>query len=327
MIDEVRIKIKAGNGGNGCISFRREKFVPKGGPDGGDGGDGGSVYLITSTDLFTLRDFSYKSIFQARNGEHGKGGKKTGRKGESLFLKVPPGTLVKTPEGEIIADLTENNKEFLIAVGGRGGKGNVKFANSRRQTPRFAQKGIPGEEKDVILELKSIADVGIMGMPNVGKSTLLSQISYAKPKIANYPFTTLSVNLGVANINKQVRFICADIPGLIKDAHKGVGLGFKFLKHIERTKLLLHVLDLSSSSPVEDFHAINNEISRYNEKLMELKQIVVLNKADLPGSTDKIDEIKKAIGKKYKIVVISALTGKNLKRLTSTIASYLKKMK
>lgn len=324
MIDEVKIYVKAGRGGNGCISFRREKYVPKGGPDGGDGGDGGSVIIQASGNLFTLRDFLYKSIYKAEKGEHGKGSKKYGRYGQDLVINVPPGTLIKEKDGSLIADLIAEGQKITIAKGGKGGRGNAKFANATRQTPRIAETGTEGEEKELILELKSIADVGIIGLPNVGKSTLLSKISKANPKIADYPFTTLSPNLGTTDFHDEIKFISADIPGIIKNAHRGAGLGLKFLRHIERTRLLVHVIDMSTPNPLEDFETINSELGRYKPDLLKLKQIIVLNKIDLPGTKIKIKETKKFFNEKYPVAEISALKGKNIKKLVSIIIEHLK---
>lgn len=315
-IDMAKVSVKAGKGGNGCVAFRREKFEPMGGPAGGDGGDGGSIILEADEGLRTLMDFRYKRHYQAINGEDGRGKKQFGSDGGDLVLKVPTGTLVKDDEtGIVLADLKENGQRYVCAKGGRGGKGNTKFKNSIRRTPRFAQPGTKGEEREIMLELKLIADIGLIGFPNVGKSTILSQVTSAKPKIANYHFTTLKPNLGVVSIGEGHSYVLADIPGLIEGASEGAGLGHEFLRHVERTKLLLHVIDASGQEnrdPVEDFYKINDELKQYSEKLSNKKQIIVLNKLDLPEAQENLQRIKSEFEKDYEIFEVSAATGQGL---------------
>ncbi|EOC99811.1 GTPase ObgE [Caldisalinibacter kiritimatiensis] len=318
-IDVAKIYVKGGKGGDGAVAFRREKYEPSGGPAGGDGGHGGSVILKVDEGIKTLMDFRYKKHYKAENGENGKSKNQYGKKGKDLILRVPPGTLVKDADTEVIlADLTEKEQEFIVAKGGRGGKGNSKFATATRQAPRFAEAGEKGEERWIILELKLLADVGLVGFPNVGKSTLLSSVTSAKPKIANYHFTTLKPNLGVVELGDGQSYVIADIPGLIEGAHAGVGLGHEFLRHVERTRLLLHVIDVSGiegRDPVEDFHKINEEIKQYNSKLAERPQIIVANKMDLPTSQEGLNKLKEELGNEYEIHEISAATGKGLDEL------------
>ena len=301
-IDLAEIYVKAGDGGNGRVSFHREKYVPAGGPDGGDGGDGGNLIFQADKHLRTLADFRYRRSYKAERGEDGGQKKCFGKKGEDLLIKVPCGTLVKDKEtGLILADLTRDGQKEIIAKGGKGGKGNVHFATSTRQIPNFAKNGTPGEERWIILELKLLADVGLVGYPNVGKSTLLSKVSSAQPKIANYHFTTLSPNLGVVSMGEGESFAMADIPGLIEGAHEGVGLGHDFLRHVERTRILIHVVDvagLDGRDPVEDFHTINRELEKYNPELAKRPQIVAANKVDvlsddavLKGFTATMDQL------------------------------------
>lgn len=294
-VDKVKIHIKAGNGGNGAVSFRREKYIPNGGPDGGDGGNGGDVIFIVNPGLHTLMDFRFRKKFAAENGEDGQGQKRFGKSGESLLIEVPPGTVVRDElTGLVLADLKEAGQQKILARGGRGGKGNVHFATATRQAPRFAREGGQGQERSVILELKSIADVGLVGFPNVGKSTILSVLTSARPKIADYHFTTLHPNLGVVKARGR-SFIMADIPGIIEGAHQGVGLGYEFLRHIERTRILVHVIDVSGMEgrdPLEDFHTINRELKKYSEKLAERPQIVAANKLDIPEAEDNIRRLK-----------------------------------
>ena len=315
-VDIAKISVKAGKGGNGSVAFRREKYIPMGGPAGGDGGDGGSIILTADEGLRTLMDFRYKRHYQAENGEDGRGKKQYGSDGKNLYLKVPVGTLVKDEEtGIVIADLKKHGQQFIVARGGHGGKGNVKFKNSIRRTPRFAEPGTKGDERDIVLELKLIADVGLIGFPNVGKSTILASVTSAKPKIANYHFTTLKPNLGVVSIGEGHSFCLADIPGLIEGASEGAGLGLDFLRHVERTKLLLHVIDASGQEgrdPIEDFYKINDELKQYSEKLSGKEQIIVLNKLDLPEASDNAEKIKREFSDKYEIIEVSAATGKNL---------------
>ena len=325
-IDVAKIELKAGKGGDGSVAFRREKYEPSGGPAGGDGGDGGSIIIVADKDIKTLMDYSYKSIYKAENGGDGRNKKQFGKKGEDLILKVPVGTLIKDYDTDtVIYDVKHDKEEFVICKGGKGGKGNVHFKSSIRQAPRFAEPGTKGEEKTIKLELKLLADVGLIGLPNVGKSTLLSIMSNARPKIANYHFTTLEPNLGVCKVGEK-SFVLADIPGLIEGASEGLGLGHDFLKHIERTKILVHVLDISGSegrNPIEDFELINSELASYNIKLNDKKMLVVLNKTDL-GAEDIIKEFReKYSGKVDEIVEISAATTENVDKLMYLIADTL----
>ncbi len=319
-VDKARIFVKGGKGGNGAVAWRREKFEPSGGPAGGDGGNGGSVILKVDEGLNTLSDFRYKRHFTAQNGENGKSKNQFGKKGENLIVKVPSGTIVIDEEtGDVIADLTGKDKLFVVAKGGHGGRGNSKFATSTRQAPSFAEGGTKGKERWITLELKLLADVGLIGFPNVGKSTLLSVVSEAKPKIANYHFTTLNPHLGVVRVAEGKSFVMADIPGLIEGAHQGIGLGHEFLRHVERTRLLVHIIDISGHEgrdAVEDFNKINEELEKYNPKLAEKTQIVVANKMDLPGAEEKYDKFKEYISNKgYDFYKISAVTGKGVDKL------------
>src|SRR5512139_1792722 len=295
-VDEARIHVKAGDGGNGCVSFRRERFIPRGGPDGGDGGKGGDVILQGDAQLSTLLDFTYPKQYRAQRGSHGKGKDQTGRNGEDLILHIPVGTLVREDHtGEVLQDLLFDGQPFVVARGGRGGRGNARFATSTLRAPRRAEKGERGEERWLRLELKLLADVGLIGFPNVGKSTLLSKISSARPKIADYPFTTLVPNLGVVLKEDHRPFVVADIPGLIEGASKGAGLGLTFLRHVERTRLLIHLLDISegpSRDAVKDFHALNHELKAYHPSLQEKMQRVALNKIDLPSVQKRAKDIK-----------------------------------
>ena len=298
-IDETKITVTAGNGGDGAVAWRREKFEPSGGPAGGDGGNGGSIILVTSENIHTLMDFRYKRIYKGNNGENGRNKKQFGANGEDIVLKVPIGTLVKdSVTGNVIVDLKEKNQEFVIAKGGRGGKGNARYKTPTRRAPKFAQPGRKGESKEIILELKLLADVGLIGFPNVGKSSLLSVVSAAKPKISNYHFTTLSPNLGVVSLGLEKSFVIADIPGLIEGASEGIGLGHEFLKHIERTELLIHVLDISGiegRDPLEDYKLINSELTNYNKNLENKKQIIYANKMDLPGAEENLERLKEEL--------------------------------
>lgn len=318
-IDVAKIYVKAGNGGNGSMAFRREKYEPMGGPSGGDGGHGGSIILVADEGFRTLMDFRYQKHYKAQSGEDGRKKQQYGAKGQDMYLKVPVGTLVKDEDtGIVLADLKSNKQEFIVAKGGRGGRGNIHFKNSIRRAPHFAEPGTKGEERNVILELKLIADIGLAGFPNVGKSTILSIITAAKPKIANYHFTTLKPNLGVVDVGPGQSFVIADIPGLIEGASAGAGLGHEFLRHVERTKLLLHVIDASGQEgrdPIEDFYTINDELKQYSEKLVNKKQIIVLNKMDIPESIENAEKIKKEFGDSYKIVEISAAKNEGLDRL------------
>ncbi|EGD50358.1 GTP-binding protein Obg/CgtA [Thermoanaerobacter ethanolicus JW 200] len=318
-IDTARIYIKAGDGGNGIISFRREKYVAYGGPDGGDGGKGGDVIFVADPNLSTLLDFKYRKKYIAQNGENGRGKNQYGKNGEDLYIKVPVGTLIINDEtGEIIADLVKPNQKAIVLRGGKGGRGNTKFATSTLKTPRFAESGEKGKEMWVRLELKLLADVGLIGFPNAGKSTLLASCTRAKPKIANYPFTTLTPNLGVVEY-KGKSFVMADIPGLIEGAHRGEGLGHDFLRHIERTKMLIHVVDVSGNEgrdPIEDFEKINEELKLYSERLLTLPQIVAANKIDLQSGRENYPDFEKEIKKRgYDVYPISALTKEGIDKL------------
>ncbi len=329
--DYTKIIIKSGDGGNGAITFRREKYVAAGGPDGGDGGKGGDIYFIVDPDANTLINFRYNKKYKAQNGENGSGKNCYGKKGEDLYIKVPAGTVVKDAEtGKIIADLSKKGQKELILPGGRGGKGNAHFATSTRQAPHFAQAGEKGIEKEVILELKLIADVGLLGFPNVGKSTILSMVTSATPKIADYHFTTLEPNLGVVKTEYGDSFVIADIPGIIEGASEGIGLGLKFLRHIERTRLLLHVIDVSGTegrNPVQDFKTINNELEKYSKKLSTRKQIIVANKIDVMQDETLFNELKEMANQKgIEIFKISAATGEGLKELFGIVSEELKKL-
>ncbi|WP_277262469.1 GTPase ObgE [Peptoniphilus lacrimalis] len=318
-IDSAKIRLKAGRGGDGAVAWRREKYEPAGGPHGGDGGRGGDVIIKADEGLHTLMDFRYKREYKAQNGENGMNKLKYGKAGEDIILKVPVGTLVKDEEtGGVIYDFKNKDDEFVICHGGRGGHGNAKYKTSTRRSPNFAQAGTKGEERSVILELKLLADVGLVGFPNVGKSTLLSQVSKARPKISNYHFTTLTPNLGLVSLGPEESFVLADIPGLIEGASQGIGLGDEFLKHIERTGVLIHVLDISGSEnrdPLEDFYKINEELYNYNEKLRDKTQIIFANKMDIPSSKENLEKLKKALSSKYQIIEGSAATGENVKLL------------
>jgi GTP-binding protein len=325
-IDKAVIEVEAGRGGDGCVSFRREKHVPRGGPDGGDGGDGGSVILIADTHLNTLLDFHYKRRYKAGSGGHGSGSNRKGRNGKSITLRVPVGTLVYDADtGDLLADLSRPGMRFVAARGGKGGRGNAHFATPTRQTPRFAEKGLPGERRTLRLELKLLADVGIVGMPNAGKSTLISRISAAKPKIADYPFTTLVPNLGVVRYQDQ-SFVVADIPGLIEGAHAGVGLGHQFLRHVERARLLLYLLDVSPFAtvpPLEAFETLRRELELYNPDLARKPALVALNKIDTlaPDERAALDAVRCAIeAHGYEVFPISAYTGEGLEALLARLA-------
>ena len=325
-VDIAEIFVKAGRGGNGALSFRREKFVPKGGPDGADGGKGGDVIIEAVGGVVTLADFEYDRRFQAGHAGHGSGAMKTGANGEDLKIFVPCGTLIKDSDtGEILADLVEPGQNFIAAHGGRGGKGNAHFANSARRAPKFAEKGDPGEEKNLTLELKLIADVGLAGFPNAGKSSILAAISGAKPKIAGYPFTTLSPNLGVLAVD-DAKVVIADLPGLIEGAHEGKGLGLQFLRHVERTRILLHVIDLSQGNPVETFNALINEFKEYGADLASRPCIVIGNKIDIEG-TEENSKLLQAEAEKFDALymAVSALTGENIPELIKNIAELVRK--
>ncbi len=327
-IDVAKISVKAGKGGDGLVSWRREKFEPSGGPYGGDGGNGGSIILKADEGIRTLMDFRYKRSYHGENGENGKTKNQYGKAGQDIVLKVPVGTLIKDEStGKVIVDLKEKDQTFIIAKGGKGGRGNARFATSTRQAPGFAEPGTKGQERKMILELKLLADVGLIGFPNVGKSTILSIVSAAKPKIANYHFTTLKPNLGVVRIADEKSFVIADIPGLIEGASEGLGLGHAFLRHIERTRVLVHVLDASGSegrNPVEDFYKINEELVQYNDKLQTKPQIIVANKMDMPGGEEGLEAIKAEFEPKgYKVYSVSAATGEGIKELKYAIWNLL----
>ena len=329
--DYAKIIVKSGNGGNGAVSFRREKYVAAGGPDGGDGGKGGDIYFEVDPDSNTLIDFRYKKKFKAEDGKNGEGGHRYGKSGEDLVVKVPLGTIIKDAEtNRVLADLSEKGQKELIVLGGRGGKGNSHFATSTRQAPRFSQDGEKGEEKELILELKLLADVGLVGFPNVGKSTFLSVTTSATPKIADYHFTTLKPNLGVVKSDFGDSFVIADIPGIIEGASEGTGLGLQFLRHIERTRLLLHVIDVSGSegrNPVNDFKIINEELKKYSEKLSKRKQIIVANKIDSMQDESLYIELEKFAKKnKMEIYKISAVTGEGIKELLQRVSEVLKEL-
>jgi GTPase len=327
-IDEAKFFVKGGDGGNGCISFRREKFVPKGGPNGGDGGRGGSVLIVAKASLHSLVDFRFQAHFKAERGEHGKGKDMHGRKGRDHTLFVPVGSVIKDAEsGRVLADLATDGESFLAARGGDGGMGNPHFASGTNRTPRFATPGKAGEEFWLKIELKLIADVGLVGLPNAGKSTLLSQLSAASPKIAAYPFTTLEPQLGVMGHKLQQPIVLADIPGLVAGAHQGTGLGHTFLRHIERTSLLLHVLDAADPQATDNFEVILNELRLYNEELVQRARILVLNKADLLDR-EEIDHLEKYfhdLG--YRVMTISGLTGDGVPALREVIFEVMMKIR
>ena len=328
-IDKARIFVKSGNGGNGAVSFRREKYVPAGGPDGGDGGNGASVIFEVDLGLRTLMDFKYQRKYVAEHGEDGSKKRKAGRNGEDLILKVPPGTIIRDEAtGLVIADLKEEGDRAVVAKGGRGGKGNQHFANAVRQAPAFARSGSDGVEKWVVLELKMIADVGLLGFPNVGKSTFLSVVTKAKPKIANYHFTTLTPNLGVVQTKFGDSFVLADIPGLIEGAAEGVGLGHDFLRHVERTKVLIHIVDISGlegRDALEDFDKINDELKLYNEKLATRPQVVVANKMDILEDESIFEEFKNELEDRgYKVFKMSAATRQGVDDVIAYVSELLK---
>ncbi|MCT4594860.1 MAG: GTPase ObgE [Anaeromicrobium sp.] len=326
-VDKAKIFVKGGRGGNGCVSFRREKYVPAGGPDGGDGGRGGSVILEVDEGLRTLMDFRYQKKYVAESGENGKGKKMYGKDAKDLILRVPPGTIIRDEESNLImADLTNHGDRAVVAKGGRGGKGNTHFTTSTRQAPNFAESGTPSEERNIILELKLLADVGLVGFPNVGKSTILSIVTKAKPKIANYHFTTITPNLGVVEVDKK-SFVLADIPGLIEGAHEGVGLGLEFLRHVERTKMLVHVVDVSGMEgrdPIDDFHKINEELRQYTELLGKKQQVVVANKTDVLSSNEEYEKFEDEMNKLgYKVFPVSAATNQGLTEVMRYVANEL----
>lgn len=328
-IDRAKIFVKSGDGGHGSISFRREKYVPLGGPDGGDGGRGGDVILVADRNMTTLLDFTYKRKYVAEKGGNGEGSKCYGKDGEKLIIKAPMGTIVKDQEsGKIMADLSHEGDTYVVCRGGKGGKGNAKYATPTRQAPQFAEPGMPGEERFIVLELKLLADVGLLGFPNVGKSTLLSMVSKARPKIANYHFTTLKPNLGVVSMPGIQNFVIADIPGIIEGAAEGVGLGLDFLRHVERTRVLIHVVDISGvegRDPIEDFLKINEELKKYSIKLWDRPQIVAANKSDMLFDEEVYENFKKKVNELGydKVFKISAATNEGVSDLMKEAARLL----
>jgi GTP-binding protein len=328
-VDQVSIQVKAGDGGNGAVAFRREKFVERGGPSGGDGGNGGSVIFEADTGLTTLLDYRYQQHHRARNGQHGMGSDMNGASAEDLVLRVPVGTLIRDQDsGELLADLAEPGARAVVARGGRGGLGNMNFATSTRQTPRFAQDGKPGEERRLVLELKLLADVGLLGFPNAGKSTLISRVSRARPKIADYPFTTLVPNLGVVPYKGGTSFVMADIPGIIEGAAEGAGLGHQFLRHVERCRVLVHLVDLSAPgedrAPLRDLDVLDHELTRYSPELAKKPQIVAANKIDLPDARERLPGFEAALAARdMPVFPISAATGEGVGPLLDAVAQVL----
>ncbi|MHC4239918.1 MAG: GTPase ObgE [Planctomycetota bacterium] len=320
-VDEAKIWVRAGDGGSGCVSFRREKFIPKGGPDGGDGGRGGNVYFQTVENLDTLMDFTGKHHWSAQNGQGGSGNNRHGAGGQNLIIKVPPGTLIyDTDLNLLLRDLDKVGIKVRVCRGGRGGKGNKAFATATNQTPRYAEPGKKGQERNIRLQLKLIADVGLVGMPNAGKSTLISRCSAARPKIADYPFTTLEPVLGIVELSDFRRFLMADIPGLIEGAHGGAGLGFDFLKHIERTRIIVHILDImpvDGSEPAENYKVIRGELEQYSEALAQKPEVVVANKIDLDPDAGIVEDLQERLGKK--VYPISAVAGKGIRELSELL--------
>ena len=331
-VDEVKIRVIAGDGGRGCISFRREKFVPRGGPNGGDGGDGGDVIAVADPQLTTLLDLRYQKLYKARRGEHGMGKDQHGRRGEDRMIKVPVGTIIRDARtGELIADLSVAGEPVVVAAGGRGGKGNAHFASSINRSPRFAQPGEPGEDRELNIELRLLADVGIIGLPNVGKSTLISAISAVRPKIADYPFTTLVPNLGVVSCEDGKSFVVADIPGLIEGAHEGQGLGDKFLRHVMRTRLLIHLLDASrmdETDPLAGWRAVNRELELFDPELAKKPQIVVANKIDLPEGRVKARVVAAKLPQNFRpLYAISAATREGVRPLVQHVGAKLEEIR
>ncbi|AUZ27311.1 GTPase ObgE [Bacillus cabrialesii] len=326
-VDQVKVYVKGGDGGNGMVAFRREKYVPKGGPAGGDGGNGGDVVFEVDEGLRTLMDFRYKKHFKAIRGEHGMSKNQHGRNADDMVIKVPPGTVVTDDDTkQVIADLTEHGQQAVIARGGRGGRGNSRFATPANPAPQLSENGEPGKERYVVLELKVLADVGLVGFPSVGKSTLLSVVSSAKPKIADYHFTTLVPNLGMVETDDGRSFVMADLPGLIEGAHQGVGLGHQFLRHIERTRVIVHVIDMSGlegRDPYEDYLTINQELSEYNLRLTERPQIIVANKMDMPEAAENLEAFKEKLTDDYPVFPISAVTREGLRELLFEVANQL----
>ena len=329
-IDQAKLRVKAGDGGDGCVAFRRGKFIPKGGPNGGDGGAGGDVYFQTAEDVDTLLDFSCRSIWKSQNGMPGEGSNCSGLDGKDLILKLPVGTQIYDEDLDslLLQDMDKPGMKVKICRGGKGGRGNKAFATSTRQTPRFAQSGQPGRERNLKLILKLIADVGLVGLPNAGKSTMLSRCSKARPKIASYPFTTLEPVLGIVELTGYRRFVMADLPGLIEGAHKGAGLGVDFLRHIERTRIIVHILDImpmDESDPVDNYKKIRKELLSYSKALGKKKEVIVLNKLDLDPDGEILKKIKKKF--KKKIFTISAVTGKGIRELSEELFKLVQKEK
>lgn len=326
-VDQVKVYVKGGDGGNGMVAFRREKYVPKGGPAGGDGGKGGDVVFEVDEGLRTLMDFRYKKHFKAIRGEHGMSKNQHGRNADDMVIKVPPGTVVTDDDTkQVIADLTEHGQQAVIARGGRGGRGNSRFATPANPAPQLSENGEPGKERYIVLELKVLADVGLVGFPSVGKSTLLSVVSSAKPKIADYHFTTLVPNLGMVETDDGRSFVMADLPGLIEGAHQGVGLGHQFLRHIERTRVIVHVIDMSGlegRDPYDDYLTINQELSEYNLRLTERPQIIVANKMDMPEAAENLEAFKEKLTDDYPVFPISAVTREGLRELLFEVANQL----
>jgi GTP-binding protein len=328
-VDEVKIWVKAGDGGNGCMSFRREKYIPKGGPDGGNGGKGGDVDFEAVENLDTLSDFAGRHHWKAENGKPGQGNNKTGADGEDLVVKVPPGTLIYDADLDLLLkDLNQTGIKVCVCLGGHGGKGNKQFATSTYQTPRYAEPGKPGQERNIRLELKLIADIGLVGMPNAGKSTLISRCSMARPKIASYPFTTLEPVLGIVRLSDDRRLVVADLPGLIEGAHKGAGLGFEFLRHIERTRIIVHILDImpvDGSDPVKNYHRIRRELEQHSKTLAEKQEVIVANKIDLDPKGATVKKLRKQL--RHRIYPISAVTGEGIKDLCELLWKKIKQVK
>lgn len=326
-VDQVKVYIKAGNGGNGLVAYRREKYVPLGGPAGGDGGDGGNVIFEVDEGLNTLMDFRYQKHFKAKRGENGMNQKQHGKNAEPMIIPVPPGTTVKDDDtGEVIADLLEHKQQAVIAGGGRGGRGNARFATARNPAPEIAENGEPGRERYIQIELKLIADVGLVGFPSVGKSTLLSVVTAAKPKIADYHFTTLAPNLGVVETPDQRSFVMADLPGLIEGAHEGIGLGHQFLRHVERTRVIVHIIDMAAMEgrdPFEDYVAINQELQAYDNSFKDRPQIIVANKMDMPSAKDNLAAFRSQLQDDYQIFPVSAITRDGLNELLFSVADTL----
>ncbi|PTX59406.1 GTP-binding protein [Melghirimyces profundicolus] len=326
-VDKVRVFVKGGDGGNGMVAFRREKYEPRGGPAGGDGGRGGDVIFRVDEGLRTLMDFRYQKHFKAKKGENGRSKSQHGKNADPLVVRVPPGTVVKVADtDEVICDLTRHGQEAVIARGGRGGRGNIRFSSPKNPAPHVAENGEPGEELWVDLELKLLADVGLIGYPSVGKSTLLSTVSHAKPKTGAYPFTTIHPNLGVVEVEEGRSFVMADLPGLIEGAHEGVGLGHQFLRHVERTRVLVHVVDMSGSEgrdPYQDWVNINKELTMYRESLSRRPQVVAANKMDLPGAKENLKQFKESVGEEIPVYPVSAATREGLRELLFAVADLL----